>query len=129
MMPWTTIEIGDVDVFAPTLPCFVVYTWYIGDEPESTLTYFWRDEDTGTVHHELLLVAPVGFEEAVTLAQDEAAKRNVDRIHVKHARSSRKREGKAETKRAAKASVAKPKKRTPVKKAATRRAVRRMQTA
>jgi hypothetical protein len=35
LMPWTTIEIGNVDIFSPSLPSFVVYTWYVDDEPES----------------------------------------------------------------------------------------------
>jgi len=42
------------------------------------------------IHYELVLVAPVLFEEAVTRAQEEAPKRSVERIHVKHARSSNK---------------------------------------
>jgi hypothetical protein len=53
LMPWTTVEIGDVDLFSPSLPSLVVYTWYVDDEPESSVVYFWRDEDTGIVHHEL----------------------------------------------------------------------------
>jgi hypothetical protein len=40
LMPWTTVEIGDLDVFAPALPSLVVYTWYVDDEPESSVTYF-----------------------------------------------------------------------------------------
>jgi hypothetical protein len=87
-MPWSTVEIGDVDVFAPALPSLVVYTWYVDDQPESTVTYFWRDENTGLVHHEIVHVGPVTFEAAVARAQEEAPKRGVERIHVKHARSS-----------------------------------------
>ena len=26
LMPWTTVEIGDVDIFSPALPSLVVYT-------------------------------------------------------------------------------------------------------
>ena len=115
LMPWTTIEIGDLDVFAPTLPSLVVYTWYVDDEPESTVTYFWRDDPTGMIYYELVLVAPVPFEEAVTRAQEEAPKRSVERIHVKHARSSNKVGGTAKTKRAAKISR-QSKKRAPVKR-------------
>ena len=114
LMPWTTVEIGDLDIFAPALPSLVVYTWYVDDEPESTVTYFWRDDPTGMIHYELVLVAPVPFEEAVTRAQEEAPKRSVERIHVKHARSSNK--GTAKTKRAAKISVAQSKKRARVKR-------------
>ena len=116
LMPWTTVEIGDLDVFAPALPSLVVYTWYVDDEPESTVTYFWRDDPTGIIHYELVFVAPVPFEEAVTRAQEEAPKRSVERIHVKHARSSNKLKGTAKTKRAAKISVAQSKKRAPVKR-------------
>jgi hypothetical protein len=93
LMPWNSVEIGDLDVFAPALPSFVVYTWYVDDEPESSVTYFWADEDTGLVRHELLLVGPIAFEEAVTRAQEEAPKRKVERIHVKHARASGKTAG------------------------------------
>lgn len=116
LMPWTTVEIGDLDVFAPALPSLVVYTWYVDDEPESTVTYFWRDDPTGMIHYELVFVAPVPFEEAVTRAQEEAPKRSVERIHVKHARSSNKLKGTAKTKRAAKISVEQSKRRAPVKR-------------
>lgn len=109
LMPWTTIEIGDLDIFAPALPSLVVYTWYVDDEPESTVTLFWRDDDSGMTHHELLLVAPVTFEEAVAHARQEAPKRNVERIHVRHARSPAKPAAAARTKPAAKASAAKSK--------------------
>ena len=51
LMPWTTVEIGDLDVFSPALPSLVVYTWYVDDEPESSITYFWRDENTGAINH------------------------------------------------------------------------------
>ena len=49
LLPWSTVEIGDLDIFTPMLPSLVVYTWYVDDQPESTITYFWRDEDTGTI--------------------------------------------------------------------------------
>ena len=55
LLAWTTIEIGDLQIFAPTLPCLVVNTWYIDDDqPDSTVTYFWQDEATGLVNHELV---------------------------------------------------------------------------
>jgi len=116
LMPWTTVEIGDLDVFTPALPSLVVYTWYVDDEPESTVTYFWRDDTNGMIHQELVLVAPVPFKEAVTRAREEAPKRSVERIHVKHARASNELEGKAKTKRAGKTSVARSKTRAPVKR-------------
>ena len=31
LMPWTTVEIGDVEIFSPSLPSLVVYTWYVDD--------------------------------------------------------------------------------------------------
>ena len=116
LMPWTVVEIGDLDLFSPALPSLVVYTWYVDDEPESTVAYFWRDEDTGTVHHELVLVAPLSFDAAVTRAKEEAPKRSVERIHVKHARSSNEPAGKAQTKRPIKKSSAQSKKRAPAKR-------------
>ena len=101
LMPWTTVEVGDLDIFSPALPCLVVYTWYVDDEPESSVVYFSRDEDTGIVHHELLFVGPATFETAVTHAKEKAPERNVERIHVKHARQANKPDAKA--KRASKA--------------------------
>ena len=121
LMPWNTVEIGDLDIFAPALPSLVVYTWYVDDEPESSVTYFWSDEGTGIVQHELLLVAPIAFEEAVTRAQEEAPKRSVKRIHVKHARSSNKVVGKAKQEAAAIASAGQPKKPVTVKPQAAKR--------
>jgi hypothetical protein len=105
LIPWTTVEIGDIDVFAPALPSLVVYTWYVDDEPESTITYVWYDDVTGRILHEVVLTAPLSFEAAVERAQEEAPKRSVERIHVKHAR-------KAKAKRAAKTGVTMSKKTT-----------------
>jgi len=119
LIPWTNFEIGDLNVFSPALPSLVVYTWYVDDQPESTITYIWRDEDTGMVQHEHVLVAPLTFEQAVTRAQEEALKRNVERIHVKHARSSSKPRAKA--KRATKVSTPPSKKRAPAKRKAASR--------
>ena len=119
LLPWSTVEIGDLDIFTPMLPSLVVYTWYVDDQPESTITYFWRDEDTGMIYQEHLVVAPLTFEEAVTRAQEEAPKRSVDRIYVKHARSSTKPVAKA--KRATKAGAKRVKKRVPAKRKPVRR--------
>ena len=135
LMPWSTVEIGDVDVFSPALPSLVVYTWYVDDEPESSVVYFWRDEDTGVVHHELLFVGPVTFETAVAHAKEKAPERSVERIHVKHARQANKPRtkakpaSKAKTKRNAKISVAKPKKPSPGKTTTVLTAARRKQSA
>lgn len=122
LMPWTTVEIGDVDIFSPSLPSLVVYTWYVDDEPESSVVYFWRDEGTGIVCHELIFVGPVPFEEAVSHAKAEAPGRSVEKIHVKHARQADKSDtkakpaSKAKSKPAKKSGVAKSKERTLVKK-------------
>jgi len=134
LMPWTTVEIGDVDVFSPALPSFVVYTWYVDDEPESSVVYFWRDEETGIVHHELLFVGPVTFETAVAHAKQKAPERSVERIHVKHARQANKPHttkpaSKAKAKPTAKISASKGKTPTPVKKRISRTAARRKQSA
>jgi hypothetical protein len=64
LLQWTSVGIGDLDVFIPSPPCLVVYTSYVDDEPESTVTFFWQDENTGIVHHELLFMEPVPFETA-----------------------------------------------------------------
>jgi hypothetical protein len=109
LIPWTTVAIGDIDVFAPVLPSLVVYTWYVDDEPESTITHIWYDDATGGIFHEVVLTAPVTFEAAVERAQEEAPKRSVERIHVKHARTTSKPKGKAKAKRAAKTGVEKSK--------------------
>lgn len=98
LLPWTSVEIGDLDVFAPALPSLVVYTWYVDGEPESTVTYFWQDDDTGMVHHELLFMEPVTFGQALAWAEQHARKRKVRRIHVKHTRSPKPRRGKAKAK-------------------------------
>jgi hypothetical protein len=64
----------------------VVYTSYADDEPESTVTFFWQEENTGMVHHQLLFMEPVPFETALKWAQEHAPTRSIERIHVKHAR-------------------------------------------
>jgi hypothetical protein len=110
LLPWTSVEIGDVDVFSPSLPSLVVYTWYVDDRPESTILHFWRDDDSGTIQHDLLFVAPVTFDEAVSKAHEEAPKHNVSKIHVKHARAPNKSEGNnTKIRRAAKPIATKPK--------------------
>jgi len=84
LVPWTTFEIGDLEIFTPTLPCLVVHTWYMDGEADSTVTYFWLDEATGLVNHELVFAEPVSFEAALAWAQEHAPTRGVERIHVKH---------------------------------------------
>lgn len=89
LLSWTSVGIGDLDVFAPSPPCLVVYTSYSDDEPESSVTYFWQDENTGALHHELVYMQPVSFETALAWAQEHAPTRNVERIHVRHARAKK----------------------------------------
>jgi hypothetical protein len=101
LLPWTTFELGDMDIFSPTLPSFAVYTWYLDDEPESSVVHFWRDEDTGVVESELLFLGPLAFEAAVAQAKEKAPERNVERIHVKHARPAARAKSGAKPKRAA----------------------------
>jgi hypothetical protein len=86
LLPWTSVGIGDLDVFIPSPPCLVVYTSYFDDEPESTVTFFWQEESTGIVHQQLLFMEPVPFEAALKWAQEHALTRDIERIHVKHAR-------------------------------------------
>jgi len=86
LLPWTSVEIGDLEVFVPSPPCLVVYTAYSDDGPESSVTYFWQDENGGILNHQLLYVGPVSFEAALAWAQEHAPTRNIERIHVKHAR-------------------------------------------
>ena len=91
LVPWTTVEVGELEIFAPAVPCLIVHTWYIADEPDSTVTYFWQDEATGLINHELVFAEPVGFEAALAWAQEHAPTRGVERIHVKHGPSAKKR--------------------------------------
>ena len=84
VLPWTTIEIGEMEVFTPAVPCLIVHTWYTGDRPDSTVTYFWQDESTGMINHEVVFAEPVGFEQALEWAEEHAPTRGVERIHIKH---------------------------------------------
>ena len=86
LLSWTSVGIGDLDIFVPSPPCLVVYTHYADDEPESSVTYFWQDESTGMLNHEVVYHQPVSFDTAVAWAQEHAPTRNIERIHVKHAR-------------------------------------------
>jgi hypothetical protein len=111
-LPWTSVEVGDLDIFAPAVPCLFVYTRYVEDKPDSTVTYFWQDETTGIIHHELLFNAPVSYEAAMSWAQEHAAAGNIERIHVRHARSQEpRRSRKVRSRRVSKAGQASSKKR------------------
>ena len=91
LLSWSSVGIGDLDVMLPSPPCLFVYTSYVDDKPESSVTYFWQDEATGVIHHELVYIEPVPFETALAWAQDHAPTRQVERIHVKHARERKSR--------------------------------------
>lgn len=86
ILPWTSVEIGDLDIATPAMPCLLVHTSYIDGEPESSVTFFWQDEETGLVNHEVLFLKPVPFDEALAWAEDHAAANEVRRIHVKRAK-------------------------------------------
>lgn len=116
LLSWPTFGIGDLDVFMPSPPCLVVYTSYEDGNPESSVTYLWQDERTGALHHELVYQQQaVPFETAVAWAQEHAPTRNVERIHVKHARAKKAVERKPNARVAAK--------RDPARKTATRKAM------
>jgi hypothetical protein len=123
LLSWTSVGIGDLDVFLPSPPCLVVYTSYADGEPESSVTYFWQDESTGQLHHELVYQQPASFETAVAWAQEHAPTRSVERIHVKHARAKKAIEPRARAKPAARRGAAKkaPPKKTAARKAAPAR--------
>jgi hypothetical protein len=125
LVPWTTVEIGDVDVFAPAVPCLLVNTWYVDDdEPTSTVTYFWQDEATGLVNHEIVFAEPVGFDEALAWAEAHAPTRSIERIHVKHGPAQKKRARPA-AQRGARKKAAGRKTRAVAKKARTARKARK----
>ena len=79
------------------------------DEPESTVTFFWQDENTGIVHYELLFMEPVPFETALKWAQEHAPTRSIERIHVKHVRTKEAPKQTARVKPAVKKSAVKKK--------------------
>ena len=89
LLSCTSVGIGDLDVFLPSPPCLVVYTSYADGEPESSVTYFWQDESSGQLHHELVYQQPASFDTAVAWAHEHAPTRSVERIHVKHARAKK----------------------------------------
>ena len=95
LVPWATIEVGDLEIFAPAVPCLLVNTWYTDDGPESTVTHFWQDEATGLVNHELVFAEPADFATALAWAREHAPKREIERIHVRHGPPQRKRARKA----------------------------------
>ncbi|HYA74662.1 MAG TPA: hypothetical protein VEF36_16055 [Roseiarcus sp.] len=121
LLSWTSVGIGDLDVFVPSPPCLVVYTSYADDEPESSVTYFWQDENTGLLNHQLLYMEAVPFETALAWAQEHAPTRSVERIHVKHARAKKLPEPKAVAKPAARRRAVK---KTAAKKTAAKKAGR-----
>lgn len=89
LLSLTSVGIGDLDIFLPSPPCLLVYTSYADGQPESSVTYFWQDEKTGALHHELVYLEPAPFETALAWAQTHAPTRGVERIHVKHERGKK----------------------------------------
>jgi hypothetical protein len=89
LLSLTSVGIGDLEVFLPSPPCLLVHTSYAEGEPESSVTYFWQDERTGALHHELVYLEPTPFETALAWAQTHAPTRGVERIHVKHERGKK----------------------------------------
>ncbi len=96
-----------------------MYTSYADGDPESSVTYFWQDEKTGAVHHELVYLEPAPFETALAWAQTHASTRGVERIHVKHERGKKALGRKPRASSAARKRVAK---KAPAKKVAARKA-------
>ena len=47
LLSFTSVAIGDLEVFLPSPPCLLVYTSYADGRPESSVTYLWQDEKTG----------------------------------------------------------------------------------
>ncbi len=118
LLAWTTTEIGDLDIFTPAVPCLVVHTRSINGQPDSTVSYFWQDEATGLIRHELVFAQPVSFETALAWAQEHAPTRGVERIHVKHG-SAQGKQGRATAKAGPRKKKAAPAKKQPQPTAAT----------
>ena len=119
LLSLTSVGIGDLDVFLPSPPCLLVYTSYADGQPESSVTYFWQDEKTGALHHELVYLEPAPFETALAFAQTHAPTRGVERIHVKHERGKKSLEREPRASSAARKRLAK---KAPAKKVAVRKA-------
>jgi len=127
LIPWTTIEVGELEIFAPAVPCLVVNTWYADGGPISTVTYFWQDDETGMIRHEIVFAESVDFEDALAWAQGHAPTRGVERIHVKHgpakkrrgaaARVGARKKGRAQTKKSGRSKAGRTKR---ARKASTR---------
>jgi len=115
LLSLTSVGIGDLDIFLPSPPCLLVYTSYADGQPESSVTYFWQDEKTGALHHELVYLEPAPFETALAWAQTHAPTRGVERIHVKHERGKKALERKPRARK-------RPAKKAPPKKVAARQA-------
>jgi len=86
LLSLTSVGIGDVELFMPAPPCLVVNTFYVGGEPESSVTYVWQDAESGELKSELVYMQPVSFEAALAWAEEHAPTRSVERIHTRHAK-------------------------------------------
>ena len=120
LLSLTSVGIGDLEVFLPSPPCLLVHTSYADGQPESSVTYFWQDEKTGALHHELVYLESAAFETALAWAQTHASTRGVERIHVKHERGKKALGRKPRASPAAKKRL--PAKKAPAKKVAARQA-------
>jgi hypothetical protein len=114
----TSVGIGDVELFVPSPPCLVVNTFYVDDEPESSVAYVWQDAETGELKSELVYMQPVPFETALAWAEENAPTRSVERIHTRHA-------AKTKTATASKRKAAPKRKPAPKKKAARKAPARK----
>jgi hypothetical protein len=85
--------------------------------------YIWQHEKTGALHHELVYQQAVPFETAIAWAQEHAPTRDVERIHVKHARAKKAVARKPKARAAAKRGQAK--KAAPAKRGAPAKGRRR----
>jgi hypothetical protein len=123
LLPWSIAKVGDLEIFTPAVPCLFVNTWYVDGEPDSAVSYFWQDEATGIILHELLFNAPVSYEEAMNWAQAHASTRDIERIHVRHAQPTQAgRRGKKAPRRTLKTVRGASRKRSSAKRKGTGRA-------
>ena len=131
LLSLTSVGIGDLELFMPSPPCLVVNTFYVGGEPESSVTYVWRDESTGALRHELVYQQSAPFETALAWAEENAPTRSIERIHVRHALHTRTPARKATTRKPPKkparkaaaktAPASSPAKKAPAKKASAKK--------
>ena len=47
LIPWTTVEVGELEIFTPAVPCLIVNTWYADGEPVSIVNTFGKTKRPG----------------------------------------------------------------------------------